>query len=99
MFVGSELCLGPSADGKATLLGTEVCDVIEIAKKRCNCICSHTALASGRLLLPAYLYEQILLLAQVTAEQDCCRSNCFTDFYFSQLRAGLGSSQRFLCHL
>lgn len=49
-------------------LGTKVCDVIEIAAQRGNCTCSHAPLASGRLLLPAYLYEQSSLLAQVTAE-------------------------------
>lgn len=68
MFVDSELYLGRFADGKMIQLGTEVCNVIEIAKRRGNCICSRTLLASGRLLLPAYLYKQISLLASVTAD-------------------------------
>lgn len=95
MFVGSELCLGPSADGKVKLLGTKVCDVIEIAKQRANCICSHTALALGRLLLPAYLCKQISFLAQETAEQDCCRSSCCIAFYFSQLKQVLNPRNDF----
>lgn len=63
MFVDSKLHLGPFADGKMIPLGTQVCDVIEIAEQRGNHTCSRTLLASGRLLLPAYLYKQISLLA------------------------------------
>lgn len=69
-------------------LGTEVCDVIEIAKRRGNCICSRALLASGRLLLPAYLYKQISLLASVTADQGCSKSSGFIELLvFFQLRS------------